>query len=159
MARVIATRLPRMCMTSSLPSPSTSAHKQMALNQPHSLLLIYFILLCEISCFPLPPLYPSQPASCKLCPLYPPNLPLQVLSRKLYLPAVRSGSLCPPTIVAVDLQPMAPIEGVIQLQGDITSQATAQQVRLRTTGSLPIPARAVEIPPQFQICGRGLGLN
>lgn len=33
-----------------------------------------------------------------------------------------------PKIVAVDLQPMAPIEGVIQLQGDITSQATARQV-------------------------------
>ena len=33
-----------------------------------------------------------------------------------------------PKIVAVDLQPMAPIEGVTQLQGDITSQATARQV-------------------------------
>ncbi|EFJ44350.1 hypothetical protein VOLCADRAFT_102215 [Volvox carteri f. nagariensis] len=52
----------------------------------------------------------------------------QVLSRKLYLPAVRSGSPSPPTIVAVDLQPMAPIEGVIQLQGDITSEVTAKQV-------------------------------
>ncbi|KAG2454785.1 hypothetical protein HYH02_000620 [Chlamydomonas schloesseri] len=52
----------------------------------------------------------------------------QVLSRKLYLPALRAGNPNPPTIVAVDLQPMAPIEGVIQLQGDITSEATAKQV-------------------------------
>jgi 23S rRNA U2552 (ribose-2'-O)-methylase RlmE/FtsJ len=29
-------------------------------------------------------------------------------------------------IVAVDLQPMAPLEGVIQLQGDITSMETGQ---------------------------------
>ena len=33
-----------------------------------------------------------------------------------------------PKIVAVDLQPMAAIEGVTQIQGDITSSATAQQV-------------------------------
>ena len=33
-----------------------------------------------------------------------------------------------PKIVAVDLQPMAPIEGVIQLQGDITRESTAAQV-------------------------------
>eukprot|EP00887_Chlorella_sp_A99_P000912 scaffold5.g912.t1 len=33
-----------------------------------------------------------------------------------------------PKIVAVDLQPMAPIEGVVQLQGDITSEATAREV-------------------------------
>ena len=33
-----------------------------------------------------------------------------------------------PKIVAVDLQPMAPIEGVIQIQGDITREATAAQV-------------------------------
>ncbi|GAX77137.1 hypothetical protein CEUSTIGMA_g4583.t1 [Chlamydomonas eustigma] len=52
----------------------------------------------------------------------------QVLSRKLYLPAVKAGSTSPPKIVAVDLQPMAPIEGVTQLQGDITSDETAAQV-------------------------------
>ena len=52
----------------------------------------------------------------------------QVLSRKLYLPAVKAGEADPPKIVAVDLQPMAPIEGVIQLQGDITSEATAAAV-------------------------------
>ena len=33
-----------------------------------------------------------------------------------------------PKIVAVDLQPMAPIEGIVQIQGDITSEATAQEV-------------------------------
>lgn len=51
----------------------------------------------------------------------------QVLSRRLYLPAVRAGEPTP-TIVAVDLQPMAPIEGVTLLQGDITSDATAAAV-------------------------------
>lgn len=51
-----------------------------------------------------------------------------MLSRKLYLPALKEGALAPPKIVAVDLQPMAPIEGVTQLQGDITSEATALQV-------------------------------
>jgi tRNA (cytidine32/guanosine34-2'-O)-methyltransferase len=49
----------------------------------------------------------------------------QVLSRKVYLPARGAG--VPeqelPKIVAIDLQPMAPIEGVVQLQGDITSLA------------------------------------
>lgn len=33
-----------------------------------------------------------------------------------------------PKIVAVDLQPMAPIEGVTQIQGDITSEVTAKEV-------------------------------
>ena len=33
-----------------------------------------------------------------------------------------------PKIVAVDLQPMAAIEGVTQIQGDITSRVTAEQV-------------------------------
>lgn len=51
----------------------------------------------------------------------------QVLSRRLYLPALRAGKPTP-TIVAVDLQPMAPIEGVTLLQGDITSDATAAAV-------------------------------
>lgn len=42
----------------------------------------------------------------------------QVLSRRLYLPAVAAGRTGEqlPKIVAVDLQPMAPIEGVTQLQ-------------------------------------------
>ncbi|MFS7888867.1 putative tRNA (cytidine(32)/guanosine(34)-2'-O)-methyltransferase [Helianthus anomalus] len=50
----------------------------------------------------------------------------QVLSRKLYLPAKLSSEL--PLIVAIDLQPMAPIEGVIQVQGDITNARTAEVV-------------------------------
>ncbi|KAI7751168.1 hypothetical protein M8C21_027780 [Ambrosia artemisiifolia] len=50
----------------------------------------------------------------------------QVLSRKLYLRAKQSSDL--PLIVAIDLQPMAPIEGVIQVQGDITNARTAEVV-------------------------------
>ena len=38
----------------------------------------------------------------------------------------RGGDL--PLIVAIDLQPMAPIEGVIQVQGDITNVRTAEVV-------------------------------
>lgn len=38
----------------------------------------------------------------------------------------RDGDL--PLIVAIDLQPMAPIEGVIQVQGDITNAKTAEVV-------------------------------
>jgi tRNA (cytidine32/guanosine34-2'-O)-methyltransferase len=52
----------------------------------------------------------------------------QVLSRRLYVPAVESGAKDLPKIVAIDLQPMAPIEGVTLLQGDITSRATAERV-------------------------------
>lgn len=33
-----------------------------------------------------------------------------------------------PKIVAVDLQPISPIEGVCCIQGDITTEATANQV-------------------------------
>ncbi|PSC67846.1 hypothetical protein C2E20_8517 isoform C [Micractinium conductrix] len=54
----------------------------------------------------------------------------QVLSRRLYLPALAAGCTGEqlPKIVSVDLQPMAPVEGVTQLQGDITSEATAREV-------------------------------
>ncbi|KAM7270424.1 hypothetical protein ACFE04_029638 [Oxalis oulophora] len=52
----------------------------------------------------------------------------QVLSRKLYLPAKSSDSNDVPLIVAIDLQPMAPIEGVIEVQGDITNARTAEVV-------------------------------
>ena len=34
----------------------------------------------------------------------------------------------PPKIVAIDLQPIGPIEGVEMVQGDITEEATAKQV-------------------------------
>ncbi|XP_038603872.1 putative tRNA (cytidine(32)/guanosine(34)-2'-O)-methyltransferase [Tachyglossus aculeatus] len=46
----------------------------------------------------------------------------QVLSRKL------KGSDTASTIVAVDLQAMAPLPGVIQIQGDITKVSTAQEI-------------------------------
>jgi tRNA (cytidine32/guanosine34-2'-O)-methyltransferase len=55
----------------------------------------------------------------------------QVLSRKLYLPALAANGPnadALPRIVAIDLQPMMPIEGIIQMQGDITSEATAAEV-------------------------------
>lgn len=55
----------------------------------------------------------------------------QVLARKLtenYKAALEKGPVSPPKIVAVDLQAMAPLEGVIQLQGDITNTNTAEQI-------------------------------
>ncbi|XP_033356015.1 putative tRNA (cytidine(32)/guanosine(34)-2'-O)-methyltransferase [Bombus vosnesenskii] len=55
----------------------------------------------------------------------------QVLSRRLnenYKKALETGNATPPKIVAVDLQAMAPIEGVIQIQGDITNINTAKQI-------------------------------
>lgn len=50
--------------------------------------------------------------------LLPPHHCTQVLSRRLYLPAAAAGKSGAelPKIVAVDLQPMASIEGVTQLQ-------------------------------------------
>lgn len=45
-----------------------------------------------------------------------------------YKKALEKGSASPPKIVAVDLQAMAPLEGVIQLQGDITNTSTAEQI-------------------------------
>jgi tRNA (cytidine32/guanosine34-2'-O)-methyltransferase len=73
----------------------------------------------------------------------------QVLSRRLYLPAIKrqqqqvantnstttTTNISIPKIVAVDLQPMAPIVGIIQLQGDITSEKTAQTVIQHFDGS------------------------
>ena len=54
----------------------------------------------------------------------------QVLSRKLYLPALARGVPAEelPKIVAIDLQPMAPIEGVTTIQGDITSMDKVREV-------------------------------
>lgn len=49
----------------------------------------------------------------------------QVLSRKL---APTEEDAAPPVIVAVDLQLMAPLDGVIQLQGDITRKETADEI-------------------------------
>lgn len=44
----------------------------------------------------------------------------QVLSKKLYLKDQSNESRARVKIVSVDLQPMSPLPGVIQLQGDIT---------------------------------------
>ena len=63
----------------------------------------------------------------------------QVLSRKLYLPTLNKSNdddddddgddkAKPPKIVAVDLQPMAPIEGVVCIQGDITNVDCMRQI-------------------------------
>lgn len=49
----------------------------------------------------------------------------QVLSRRLRSNASSAGDV---TIVAVDLQEMAPIDGVRTIQGDITSEATINEV-------------------------------
>lgn len=50
----------------------------------------------------------------------------------MFEPILYSSILCRdsdlPLIVAIDLQPMAPIEGVIQVQGDITNARTAETV-------------------------------
>ncbi|KAF2573567.1 hypothetical protein F2Q70_00006928 [Brassica cretica] len=62
----------------------------------------------------------------------------KVLSRQLYLPAKSSAESKEgdvPLIVAIDLQPMSPIEGVIQVQGDITNARTAQLVIRHFDGS------------------------
>nr|XP_034170949.1 putative tRNA (cytidine(32)/guanosine(34)-2'-O)-methyltransferase [Osmia lignaria] len=55
----------------------------------------------------------------------------QVLSRRLnenYKMALEKGNATAPKIVAVDLQAMAPLEGVIQIQGDITNTKTAEEI-------------------------------
>ena len=49
----------------------------------------------------------------------------QVLSRELYANKNSSDVV---KIVAVDLQKMAPLDGVIQIQGDITKLETAEQI-------------------------------
>ncbi|KAG2262359.1 hypothetical protein Bca52824_069438 [Brassica carinata] len=62
----------------------------------------------------------------------------QVLSRQLYLPAKSSAESKEgdvPLIVAIDLQPMSPIEGVILVQGDITNALTAHLVIRHFDGS------------------------
>lgn len=48
----------------------------------------------------------------------------QVLSRELR----KNNPTDPPQIVAVDLQAMAPLPGVVQIQGDITKLSTAEQI-------------------------------
>ncbi|XP_037070877.1 putative tRNA (cytidine(32)/guanosine(34)-2'-O)-methyltransferase [Pollicipes pollicipes] len=55
----------------------------------------------------------------------------QVLSRKL----TNDGQSCDGVkIVAVDLQAMAPLPGVVQIQGDITKQSTAEEIITQLDG-------------------------
>ena len=49
----------------------------------------------------------------------------QVLSKKLWEPSKNKEEV---KIIAVDLQPMSPLNGVIQLQGDITKLETAEAI-------------------------------
>lgn len=55
----------------------------------------------------------------------------QVLSKKL-----AASSEPTRTIVAIDLQEMAPIPGVIQLKGDITHEDTISQVLTHLNGEM-----------------------
>ena len=48
--------------------------------------------------------------------------------------AVQDGE--PPKIVAVDLQAMAPLPGVVQIQGDITKLSTAESIIRHFDGEL-----------------------
>ncbi|XP_044359710.1 putative tRNA (cytidine(32)/guanosine(34)-2'-O)-methyltransferase [Triticum aestivum] len=50
----------------------------------------------------------------------------QILSRNLYLPAKLSSD---DMVAGIDLQSMAPIEGVIKVQGDITNDRAAEVMR------------------------------
>lgn len=49
----------------------------------------------------------------------------QVLSKKLYEPSECKDEV---QIIAIDLQAMAPLEGVTQLQGDITKVSVAKEI-------------------------------
>lgn len=52
----------------------------------------------------------------------------QVLSRKLFDSCLTDDEKIAVKIIAVDLQAMAPIRGVVQLQGDITKESTAKDI-------------------------------
>ena len=54
----------------------------------------------------------------------------QVLSRRIYLPAKEKGlpDEDMPKLIAIDLQPMAPIEGITTIQGDMTSMAKVEEI-------------------------------
>ncbi|KAJ9074812.1 tRNA (uridine-2'-O-)-methyltransferase trm7, variant 2 [Entomophthora muscae] len=56
----------------------------------------------------------------------------QVLSQQL----IKEGDQHPPKIIAVDLQAMAPLPGVIQYQGDITKTSTAEKIISHFQGGL-----------------------
>lgn len=63
----------------------------------------------------------------------------QVLSGKLYATPEEGEAMVAaghPKVVAVDLQEMAPIPGVVMIQGDITSNATAMEIISHFQGDL-----------------------
>ena len=62
----------------------------------------------------------------------------QVLSSKLYDSTTEANELIltRPKVVAVDLQEIAPIPGVVCIQGDITANATANQIISHFQGDL-----------------------
>jgi tRNA (cytidine32/guanosine34-2'-O)-methyltransferase len=99
----------------------------------------------------------------------------QVLSRRLVLPAAARAAAAAaaaagscgvdgaaaaaaaaaavlPRVVAVDLQPMAPVEGVAQLQGDITAPATAAAV-IAALGGAPADLVVCDGAPDGALCG------
>ncbi|ORZ23633.1 FtsJ-like methyltransferase-domain-containing protein [Absidia repens] len=60
----------------------------------------------------------------------------QVLTNKLRENHEKNPQEEKPKIVAVDLQAMAPLEGVIQIQGDITKKSTADEIIAHFEGEL-----------------------
>ncbi|CAG8736729.1 18547_t:CDS:2 [Dentiscutata erythropus] len=60
----------------------------------------------------------------------------KMINKYLYDSEIRPEDAPLPKIVAVDLQAMAPLEGVIQIQGDITKVSTAEQIVSRFEGEL-----------------------
>lgn len=66
-------------------------------------------------------------------PLYTESL-LPMLTQTLCSCYSKESSAPPANIVAVDLQPMAPLEGVTSIRGDITSVSTAKRVIAATGG-------------------------
>ncbi|KHN74719.1 Putative tRNA (cytidine(32)/guanosine(34)-2'-O)-methyltransferase [Toxocara canis] len=59
----------------------------------------------------------------------------QVLSKRLYFGENDESKRKEVKIVAVDLQPMSPLPGVVQLQGDITESSTAESIVSHFEGS------------------------
>jgi len=57
----------------------------------------------------------------------------QVLSKRIYIPNKEDTEV---KIVSVDLQDMAPIEGVIRVKGDITKLSTAEEIISHFNGQL-----------------------
>ncbi|KAH8312745.1 hypothetical protein KR044_012628 [Drosophila immigrans] len=52
----------------------------------------------------------------------------QVLSKKLFRSCLTDDEKLAVKIIAVDLQAMAPLQGVVQIQGDITKESTAEAI-------------------------------